>query len=289
MPLRREALPRHDAGAQALITAAVNPTALPWPTDALAAALGARRPGLRVEVWAEADSSNTRLLDRARGGDAAPCLLVVEHQTAGRGRLGRPWFADAPAADGPPGPATLCVSLGLVLAPTDWSGLSLAVGVALAEALGPEVTLKWPNDLWLADGPGPGRKLGGVLIETLPLADGGRYAVIGVGLNLAAPAPRPGLEQPVAGWREIDPKATADALLARIAAPLLDAVLAFERGGFAAFAARYAARDGLAGRTVQAQGLSGIAEGVDRDGALRLRTAEGAVAVRSGEVSVRPC
>jgi BirA family biotin operon repressor/biotin-[acetyl-CoA-carboxylase] ligase len=289
MPLRREALPRHDAGAQALTTAAVNPTALPWPTDALAAALGARRPGLRVEVWAEADSSNTRLLDRARGGDAAPCLLVVEHQTAGRGRLGRPWFADAPAADGPPGPATLCLSLGLVLAPTDWSGLSLAVGVALAEALGPEVTLKWPNDLWLADGPGPGRKLGGVLIETLPLADGGRYAVIGVGLNLAAPAPRPGLEQPVAGWREIDPKATADALLARIAAPLLDAVLAFERGGFAAFAARYAARDGLAGRTVQAQGLSGIAEGVDRDGALRLRTAEGAVAVRSGEVSVRPC
>jgi BirA family biotin operon repressor/biotin-[acetyl-CoA-carboxylase] ligase len=289
MPLRREALPRHDAGAQALTTAAVNPTALPWPTDALAAALGARRPGLRVEVLAEADSSNTRLLDRARGGDAAPCLLVVEHQTAGRGRLGRPWFADAPAADGPPGPATLCLSLGLVLAPTDWSGLSLAVGVALAEALGPEVTLKWPNDLWLADGPGPGRKLGGVLIETLPLADGGRYAVIGVGLNLAAPAPRPGLEQPVAGWREIDPKATADALLARIAAPLLDAVLAFERGGFAAFAARYAARDGLAGRTVQAQGLSGIAEGVDRDGALRLRTAEGAVAVRSGEVSVRPC
>jgi len=289
MPLRREALPRHDAGTQALTTATVNPTALPWPTDALAAALGARRPGLRVEVWAEADSSNTRLLDRARGGDAAPCLLVVEHQTAGRGRLGRPWFADAPAADGPPGPATLCLSLGLVLAPTDWSGLSLAVGVALAEALGPEVTLKWPNDLWLADGPGPGRKLGGVLIETLPLADGGRYAVIGVGLNLAAPAPRPGLEQPVAGWREIDPKATADALLARIAAPLLDAVLAFERGGFAAFAARYAARDGLAGRTVQAQGLSGIAEGVDRDGALRLRTAEGAVAVRSGEVSVRPC
>jgi BirA family biotin operon repressor/biotin-[acetyl-CoA-carboxylase] ligase len=287
MPLRREALPRHDAGAQALTAAAVNATALPWPTDALAAALGARRPGLRVEVWAEADSSNTRLLERARGGDAAPCLLVVEHQTAGRGRMGRPWFADAPAADAPAGPATLCLSLGLVLAPTDWSGLSLAVGVALAEALGPEVTLKWPNDLWLADG--PGRKLGGVLIETLPLADGGRYAVIGVGLNLAAPAPRPGLEQPVAGWREIDPKATANALLERIAGPLLDAVLDFERGGFAAFTSRYAARDGLAGMAVQAQALSGIAEGVDADGALRLRTAQGPIAVRSGEVSVRPC
>lgn len=291
MPLRREALPRHDAGAQAL-SAAMTAAALPWPTEALAASLGAAKPGLRVEVWDEADSSNTRLLERARGGDAAPCLLVVERQTAGRGRRGRPWFADSPAADAPPGPATLCLSLGLVLAPADWSGLSLAVGVALAEALGPEVKLKWPNDLWLVDGPGPGRKLGGVLIETLPLADGGRYAVIGVGLNLAAPAPRPGLEQPVAGWRDIEPQATADALLARIAAPLLDAVLAFERGGFAAFASRYAARDGLAGLAVQAQGaqvLSGVADGVDADGALRLRTAEGRVAVRSGEVSVRPC
>ncbi len=263
-------------------------TALPWPTEALAARLGALRPGLRVEVLAEADSSNTRLLERARDGDAAPCLLVVERQTAGRGRLGRPWFADAPAAGAPPGPATLCLSLGLLLAPADWSGLSLAVGVALAEALGPEVRLKWPNDLQL-----DGRKLGGVLIETLPLADGARYAVIGVGLNLAAPAPRPGLDQPAAGWRERAPLATAAQLLDAVAPPLLDAVLRFEREGFAAFTARYAARDALAGRpvrTVGAEALDGIAVGVDADGALRVRTADGSsFAVRSGEVSVRSC
>ncbi|HSV68622.1 MAG TPA: biotin--[acetyl-CoA-carboxylase] ligase [Methylibium sp.] len=262
-------------------------TALPWPTDALAASLGALRPGLRVEVLAEADSSNTRLLERARGGDVAPCLLVVERQTAGRGRMGRPWFTEPAAAGAPPGPGTLCLSLGLVLAPADWSGLSLAVGVALAEALGPAVQLKWPNDLWLA-----GRKLGGVLIETLPLPDGGRYAVIGVGLNLATPTARPGLEQPVAGWRETAPQVTADQLLSTVAAPLVEAVQVFEGAGFAAFTSRYAARDALAGRPVQTRGaeaLQGVADGVDAQGALRVRTADGSVAVRSGEVSVRPC
>lgn len=270
-----------------------SPPILPWPTEALTAALGPLKPGLRVEVWPEADSSNTRLLERARGGDAGPCLLVVEHQSAGRGRLGRPWFAAPAAAGAPPGPGTLCLSLGLVLAPADWSGLSLAVGVALAEALGPAVKLKWPNDLWLLDASGAGRKLGGVLIETLPLADGARYAVIGIGLNLAAPAARPGLDQPVAGWREHAPQATAADVLARIAAPLLEAVLHFEREGFAGFQARYAARDGLAGRPVRSSGgeaAEGRAEGIDADGALRLRRADGQLlAVRSGDVSVRPC
>jgi BirA family biotin operon repressor/biotin-[acetyl-CoA-carboxylase] ligase len=300
MPLRREALPRHDAGAQALTTAAVNPTALPWPTDALAAALGARRPGLRVEVWAEADSSNTRLLDRARGGDAAPCLLVVEHQTAGRGRLGRPWFADAPAADGPPGPATLCLSLGLVLAPTDWSGLSLAVGVALADALDPDpppgaprIGLKWPNDLWLMDdfsaGHRSGRKLGGVLIETVA-AGSRRLAVIGIGLNVL---PMGGVADPGVGHaslQEIDPSLDPPAALARVALPLARALKAFDADGFAPFAPRFAARDLLAGqpvRTTHSEAAEGIAVGVTDFGALEVDTGSGLLEVTSGEVSVR--
>lgn len=281
--------------------------ALDWPVATLSASLGRLRRGLAVEVLAEADSSNTRLLERARSGDTGPRLLVVERQTAGRGRQGRPWFAEPPGAAGaPPGPGTLCLSLGLVLAPVDWSGLSLAVGVALAEALGPRVWIKWPNDLWLTspDGPnGPdsldgagGRKLGGVLIETLPVEarDGqtGRYTVIGVGLNLAAPAPRPGLEGAVAGWREIDPTATAATLLEAVALPLLEAVQDFERDGFAAFASRFAARDALDGLRVQTRGspaTEGRASGVDGSGGLQLVTAQGLLSIVSGEVSVRPC
>jgi BirA family biotin operon repressor/biotin-[acetyl-CoA-carboxylase] ligase len=98
---------------------------------------------------------------------------VAQEQTQGRGRQGRAWHAQ-------PG-SSLTFSLGLRLAPQDWSGLSLAVGVALADALdpargpssgsedaAPRILLKWPNDLWLRDAQaaGGGRKLGGVLIET---------------------------------------------------------------------------------------------------------------------------
>jgi len=166
------------------------------------------------------------------------------------------------------------------------------------------VRIKWPNDLWLTGPDGaPGRKLGGVLIETLPLeapsgrgAQGGlevgRYAVIGVGLNLAAPAPRPGLEGAVAGWREIEPAATAASLLEAGALPLLAAVQDFERDGFAALADRLAARDarnGLRGRESGSPLTEGLACGVDEGGGLRRVTSQGPLAIVSGEVSIRPC
>lgn len=268
---------------------------LRWPLEALWAQLEPLRPGLSVEALVETDSTSTRLLERARSGDGAPCLLVAERQTAGRGRLGRTWFSDTSSSTAD-GPGSLTFSLGLTLAPADWSGLSLAVGVALAEALHPGVRLKWPNDLWLIDeaAPGaPGRKLGGVLIETAALPDGGRYAVIGVGLNLARPEARPEITQATAGWREIEPLARAPEMLARLAPPLLIALGVFEQQGFAAFTARFAARDALAGRPVQTTDPGaehGVADGVDARGALRVRTERGEEClIRSGEVSVRPC
>jgi BirA family biotin operon repressor/biotin-[acetyl-CoA-carboxylase] ligase len=155
--------------------------ALRWDLEPLRRQLAPLLPGLSVEVLAQADSTNTRLLERART-EAEPCLLVAEAQTAGRGRQGRAWTS-APGA-------SLTFSLALPLAPADWSGLSLAVGVALADALESpagrpaetlRIGLKWPNDLWLLDPPQDGagvagrsigRKLGGVLIETV--ASGGR-------------------------------------------------------------------------------------------------------------------
>ena len=112
----------------------------------------------------------------------APRALVAERQTAGRGRLGRTW-------ESTPG-ASLTFSLAWPFAAgIDLSGLSLAVGVALAETLDPRpgaalrIGLKWPNDLWLVGSAEPGRKLGGVLIETVARG-AGRVAVIGIGINL---------------------------------------------------------------------------------------------------------
>jgi len=237
--------------------------------------LAAACPGLVVEVVAEVGSTNIELMGRVRDGLAGPVLLVAEHQTAGRGRLGRAWSSQ-------PGDS-LTFSLALTLSPADWSGLSLAVGVVLAEALHPRVTLKWPNDLWL-----DGRKLGGILVETAASAPGSRAAVIGVGLNLLAPAPE-GLSTAPAGLRELLPAISAAQALQRVVAPLLDAVRAFERAGFAPFQPRFEARDALRGRAVRlSDGLEGVARGVAADGALLVHTAAGLQSVHSSEVSVRP-
>ncbi|HEU4458697.1 MAG TPA: biotin--[acetyl-CoA-carboxylase] ligase [Methylibium sp.] len=260
-------------------------TAGAWRLAALEAELRGRRPDLRVELAGTCDSTSTRLLERARDGDTRPVLLAAVRQSAGRGRMGRSWVSSS----------ALCFSLGLALAPKSWSGLSLAVGVALAEALDPadargepRLRLKWPNDLWLGS---EGRKLGGVLIETIAapgVVPPARQAVIGIGLNLDAPEQ---LDAPAAGWREAEPGADAPSMLARVAPALLLALDVFEREGFAAFAGRYARRDALAGRRIAAGTLppcSGAADGVDDDGALRIVTPEGALRrIDSGEVSVR--
>lgn len=284
-----------------------------WGAEALWLQLRELLPGLSVEVVERCASTNTTLLERARvevrpeadnsdvlvqrsveskafgrrAADVQPCLLVAEHQSGGRGRLGRGW-SSAPGA-------SLTFSLSLPIARPDWSGLSLAVGLSLADALdplaeggAPRIGLKWPNDLWLMDGPARGRKLGGVLIETVS-ASRVRLAVIGIGLNVQ---PIGGVEASTgfACLQELDPAATAPEVLHRVALPLVQALRRFESEGFAGFMAGYARRDLLAGqpvRTTQPGAGEGTARGVDAQGALQLQTADGLVAIHSGEVSVR--
>jgi len=290
---------------------------LHWGAEALWERLEPLLPGLTVEVVGRTDSTNTRLIERAReasgdpdgpitrpgqldplddepntphgrrAGDLEPCLLVAEQQLAGRGRLGRDWKSSPVSS--------LTFSLALPLAPRDWSGLSLAVGLALAEALDadnntPRIGLKWPNDLWLLEGgaPGGGRKLGGVLIETVSVGRH-RMCVVGVGLNVL-PAAYEGLASGYACLREIDPAVDAPAALHRVAAPLVRALQAFEKRGFAPLVERYARRDLLRGQAVSTslpELGSGIAEGVDPGGALLLRVDGALRRVVSGEVSVR--
>lgn len=276
-----------------------------WGAHALWRELEPLLPGLAVEVLDSVGSTNSELLARARvvgaphgvgrrQADTRPCLLVAERQLAGRGRMGRGWTSQ-------PG-ASLTFSLALALAPRDWSGLSLAVGVALAEALqrlaggasAPRVALKWPNDLWLVDGrAADARKLGGVLIETLA-AETRRLAVIGVGINVAPLAgPLPAELAGRSGCvHEIAPQAGGPAVLRAVALPLVQALRDFERDGFAAFGARFAALDALRDEPVEtsdARCPAGIARGVDGQGGLRVETADGALhVIHSGEISVRP-
>ncbi len=341
---------------------AAAPVTAAWGAQAIWEQLVGALPGLSVEVVARISSTNTALLDRARVANSAaesvesvaaadaveasggehhsssaalvkrstesrafgrravdwqPCLLVAEHQTAGRGRHGQQWHAAAGSS--------LTFSLGLTLNPPDWAGLSLAVGVALAEALepldalhplhpltdgatSPRLCIKWPNDLWLMDvhpnpekgRAGPGRKLGGVLIETV--ASGSkRLVVVGVGLNVQPMSLNPAQASTgTACLQELDAALDAPTALARVALPLVKALQLFERSGFAAFADRFAARDLLFQRrvtTTQAGShgvlmhgvlMHGVAQGVSTAGALQVQTAAGLQSVSSGEVSVRP-
>ena len=111
-----------------------------WPLETLQAQAQPLFPGLRVEAVAQTDSTNTELMRRARAGAVPPAtLLVAETQTAGRGRLGRSWVTDSA---GPGRLPALTFSLGVVLAPQDWSGLSLAVGVALVMRERPRVPVR---------------------------------------------------------------------------------------------------------------------------------------------------
>lgn len=164
---------------------------------------------------------------------------------------------------------SLTFSLGFALAPQDWSGLSLAVGLALAESLHPSLQLKWPNDLWLQ-----GRKLGGILIETASLGEL-RYAVVGIGLNIT-PRSGQGLRTPPAALSEVLPGVNAPTALARLVPPLVSAVQRFESDGFGPFGAAFHARDVLYGKEILCNdGTTGFARGVDTAGALLVHTKNG--------------
>jgi len=293
---------------------------LHWNAEALWQELLPLLPGLSVEVVAQAELTNSRLTERARmaGGDrqaavtapgqldgaqggwrsptphgrrtddAQPCLLVAEQQTHGRGRAGRLWQSSRGAS--------LTFSLSLPFAPAEWSGLSLAVGAALAESLDPLATtapkprigLKWPNDLWLLDAPSRGRKLGGILIETVAVGER-RMCIVGVGLNVS-PQPQVDMSSGFACLDELIPGITAPQALQRVALALAGALRRFEAEGLAPFLAAFQQRDLLFGQpvTTTLPGVpEGFAEGIDGSGALRVRQGDLHFLV-SGEVSVRP-
>lgn len=252
---------------------------------------------LAVEVAAETGSTNADLRARAAGLQA-PLLLAAERQTAGRGRAGRNWLAT-------PGDS-LCFSLAWRFTQPlhRLSGLSLAVGVALAETLrmprvdgtpGTPVLLKWPNDLLVG-----GAKMGGILIETAGAGseasrDGAveLWVVIGVGLNVRAdPARDAALDQPAAALCAAGTALDRNALLAQLAASLAQALTSFDRDGLEPFVARWDALHAHAGQWVSIveQGRTlqqGVARGIDRSGCLQVDTGTGVVSVTAGDVSLR--
>ena len=264
--------------------------ALPQPVELLDAERIARSvPRLRPEaihVCFAVDSTNSFLAERMRAGAAAPELCTAEIQTAGRGRQGRRWVSGLGQS------LVLSVSWRFSTGSDGLSGLSLAVGVALVEALAAggfeRVMLKWPNDLVIED-----RKLAGILVEASHSSSGSTACVVGVGFNLdLAPSDSDRIDQPWTDFaREFRRVPARNALASRAAGAILDACGTYRSYGLDPFAPRWRERDGLRDRSVRVLSrgapIEGTARGIDSDGALLVEHVGGIVRCESGEVRVR--
>lgn len=209
--------------------------------------------------------------DEAVGGAPAGTICVTDHQTAGRGRLGRTW-------SDPPGKALMFSYLARpTRALAELSSLSLVVGIAVAESLPVPTQLRWPNDLVAAGG-----KVAGILVELVTPAAGPPFAIIGIGINAnltldeLPPTDRlPATSLLVEGGVEIDRIALLESLADRLDA----ALVLFDSRGLPAFLARYAALDGLVGHALTLRlpdgELAGTAAGIDNTGCLVLTLADG--------------
>ena len=256
----------------------------------------ARRAGLApLREIASTGSTNDDLVAEARRGLTGACVLVAEHQTAGRGRLGRRWI-DAGRPGGRagsllasfrfPGPMDGAADRVAAVSAAALSAAAAALAAAseaavrsggAAAAAGAAVLSKWPNDL-VIESPSMSGKLAGVLAETVA---GHRPAtVVGLGLNLS---PAPG-EPGAVALSEMGAGIGRDELLAG----LLDALPAYLADPARARADLHAA-SATAGRRVRVElaggaAFEGVARAVDRRGRLVVDTDAGPRVVEAGDV-----
>jgi BirA family biotin operon repressor/biotin-[acetyl-CoA-carboxylase] ligase len=248
------------------------------------AALTTKVFGRHLVILPRTDSTNAVAKALALEGAPEGTVVAADEQTAGRGRLGRRWFA-------PPGTCLLCSILFRPdLSPGQGHALTTLCTLAASDAVlavsGLRAWLKWPNDLIIKSRdsglhPAHWRKLAGVLTET-GMTDGRlEFVIVGIGINVNV-------------CRDVLPTLAADAtsILAEAGqgadrAVLLAALLAGVERRYDALQTgespheEWIARLATLGQpvrvTTSAGVTAGVAESVSEDGALLLRTPDGAL------------
>lgn len=262
--------------------------AAPLPTEVLPR-LRTTTFGRRLHYRARTASTNLDLERLAAAGAPEGTVVVAETQSAGRGRLERGWFS-------PPG-GGLYFSLLLrpAIEPTRATSLPLILGLAVAETLercapGLRADVKWPNDI-LVDG----RKICGILCALQAETDLIHHIVAGIGINvgltrrdLPAALRRTATSLRIAAAAEVN----RAALLADLLLALEQKYLVWRDQGLTPFLPALRARDALFGHEIEVERASGKvrgrADGVETDGALRLRLADGRIElVCSGDAHLR--
>lgn len=238
-----------------------------------------------VAAYPELDSTNAEACRRADAGETGPLWIVAGRQSAGRGRRGRAWSTH-------PNNLSATLLIGTDRTPAQAALVSFVAALAVSDvayAYAPPslVTVKWPNDLLL-----DGRKAAGLLVESGPARKGGLWLAIGVGMNLAwAPAdaerPATSLADHLAEEHSAPP--SPGAALRRLDEAMQQRLAQWDRGGATDILADWSGRaSGIPGPCVARLGretLAGHAEGLEPDGALRLRLGDGSVRlITAGDV-----
>jgi BirA family biotin operon repressor/biotin-[acetyl-CoA-carboxylase] ligase len=254
--------------------------------DAVQHAAQVRLLGREVHTWETVDSTNAALSRLAKEGAVEGTIVLADQQTAGRGRVGKPWFS-------PPG---VNLHLSVLLKPTldlhDARFFTFIGSLAIADALemyGAKAQVKWPNDVLVND-----KKIAGVLTDVGLFRGRVEYVILGIGVNLNID--RPSMDRL---YGEAAPGATSlreavgqtvdrNAFAARLLELLEQRYFAFREHGKRPLLREWRDRSFLGRRvTVREEGIhvEGIAMDLDEEGCLIVNLDDGStVAVREGEV-----
>jgi len=241
--------------------------------------------GNSVVYFPKTTTTNDAAKELAAAGIPEGTVIVAEEQTGGRGRLGRGWHS--PAGRG----IWLSVVLRPDINPMDAPKITLLTAVALARTItsypGVKPGIKWPNDI-LVDG----RKIAGILTEMNAEMDRVNYIVLGIGVNINTALPElPDELRDIAtslyiatGRREDRPDFTA-----RMLRNLEELYIMFRQGKFPAIIdewKKFTVTLGQKVKIVSPHGdvVEGLAQDLDSDGALILKTAAGQKRILAGEV-----
>jgi BirA family biotin operon repressor/biotin-[acetyl-CoA-carboxylase] ligase len=242
--------------------------------------------GKRIYSYRKVGSTNLLGFRLAETGSEEGTLIVADEQGKGKGRMGRSWYS----------PPRLGLWMSLILRPDippfKAPGLSICAGLALAQTIkgmtGIDAKIKWPNDCLI-----DGKKVGGILLELSAELDRINFVIVGIGVNVnhsTQDFPR-NLSQTATSMKiKLGKDLSRLALLTSFLEEFERIYLDFKKKGLSAQREMIKSFSSLLGKKVAVrfgkEKIEGMAENIDENGSMVIKTKKGEKVVTAGEVTV---